>query len=337
MSRDTLRDIALAAAGALLIALSPLTPNELGPSLGIGVAVAGLWLLARIRRRRGLASTPEPAPEGALALGDLLPWLGVAALWALAFWPTIRWLYDQWTASLWSNEHGIFMPFIIGYLAWTILRNDPVGTRQSSTLGFWPLGVGLSLSFLDALLETRYLGMLGMLITLPGLSLLAFGARRTRLLGVPMVLSLLMTPVPVTLSTHLYLRYATAWAVEPLLRGLGLPVFREDTVMHMSSGVFVVADACSGFATLYASLAVALVLVFLVRKPSQRILILLAAPILAIGANIVRVLALILIAHYGGRWTLDTPLHEATGVAAFAIVLLALFALSRERTHTEMA
>ncbi|MBW2245345.1 MAG: exosortase/archaeosortase family protein, partial [Deltaproteobacteria bacterium] len=325
MSRANIREIALAAVITAVIALGPLTPNELGPSLLIGVAVAGVVAFWRLRRRAPIdAEGADAAGETSLQIVPLLGWLGLASLWALAFLPTLRWLGFQWTYSVWANDHGIFMPFIMGYLVWNILRQDPEIAPESSALGFPLLGVGVLASLVDVFAGTKYLGMAGLLISLPGLSLLLLGRRRTRMLGVPLVLSLLMTPVPISLAAHLYLRFATAAAVEPLIRAIGTPVLREDTVLRLSSGTFVVANACSGFSTLYASIAVALVLAFLTRSTSRRIAILLVAPLLAVAANIVRVTSLVLIAHFFGQWTLDTPLHEATGVAAFIAIAIML-------------
>jgi exosortase/archaeosortase family protein len=48
------------------------------------------------------------------------------------------------------------------------------------------------------------------------------------------------------------------------------------------------------------------------------------APLLAIGANVVRVTILVLIGEHLGASLLDTALHEASGVATFLVVLVTL-------------
>ncbi|MCP5066422.1 MAG: exosortase/archaeosortase family protein [bacterium] len=340
MSRGAIRETALAAVVTAVIAAGPLTPNEWGPSILIGLAVAGAILGYRLWLRP-VAATDAGEQEDLAVLPrqflDGLLWASLVPLWFLAFAPTLRWLWWEWTRSVWVNDHGIFMPFIIGYLIWRILGRDSDEPGEGSAWGFAFLGAGLLLSLIDSMAATRYLGMAGLLLTLPGISLLLLGLRRTRQLGVPWALSLLMVPVPFTLSTHLYLRQITASGVEPLIRMLGVPVLRDETVLRLSSGTFVVADACSGFSTLYASLAVAMVLAFMTRSIPRRIALLLAAPLLAIAANTVRVLSLVLIAHFVGRWTLDTPIHEATGVVAFFIVLIGMFTLARERPTEDVS
>ncbi|MCP5059197.1 MAG: exosortase/archaeosortase family protein [bacterium] len=337
MSRANIREVALGVVITAVIAFGPLTPNELGPSLLIGAAVAGAVYFWRRRRHLPEEVGAEEPGNPKQPLGVMLLWAGLIALWAAAFWPTLRWMWSEWTRSVWANDHGIFMPFIMGYLVWSLLRNDVGSEPESSSWGLPILAVAATASILDAILGTRYLGMAGLLLSLPALSLLLVGIQRTRRLAVPLVLSLLMTPVPITLSTHMGLRYATASGVEPLLRLLGIPVLREDTVMRLSSGSFVVAEACSGFSTMYASIAVALILAFMARSKARKLTILLVAPFLALAANIARVLALVLIAHFVGQWTLETPIHEATGVGAFVIVLVGLFALARENPSEEAA
>jgi exosortase/archaeosortase family protein len=84
---------------------------------------------------------------------------------------------------------------------------------------------------------------------------------------------------------------------------------------------FVVADACSGANTLWAALAMALVLAATSATTWRRVALLMLAPLLAISANVLRVTLLVLLTKWLGTELLDTPIHEATGVATFFGVL----------------
>jgi exosortase/archaeosortase family protein len=55
------------------------------------------------------------------------------------------------------------------------------------------------------------------------------------------------------------------------------------------------------------------------------------APLLAVGANVVRVTALVLLTRWLGIGLLDTPVHEATGVATFVGVLVPLLLVAYAR------
>ena len=171
------------------------------------------------------------------------------------------------------------------------------------------------------------------MIALPGLSLLLLGARRTRKLRVPLLLGILLVPIPYTVGTPLLLRTLTATGVLPLLHMLGFTALREGTQLILPRQHFLVADACSGVATLYASVASAMVLAALSSSPWRRVALILFAPVLAICANVVRVTLLVLLADTFGTALLDTAMHEASGVATFAVVLVILIWLANTRTH----
>ena len=85
------------------------------------------------------------------------------------------------------------------------------------------------------------------------------------------------------------------------------------------------AENCSGFASLYASILTAVVLAYLVRSPRRRLTLALGVVPLALLVNVVRVAALVLLSMHYGPEILDTWVHDATGVAVFAIVIPILF------------
>jgi exosortase len=312
-----LRELAFALTAGVVFMVSPFTPNELAPAAAGGFLVGAGLLAWRLRPRSPVwdeAATDAPAFE----LGwDRVAGVAVALLCLAVFAPTVHWMYLEWTRSIWSNEHGLFVPFAMAWLAHNALRRDH-GPADGSAWGLLPLGAGLGLAVLDANAQSRYLAALGLVIALPGLSLLLLGPRRTRALRVPLLIGLLLIPIPYTVGTPLALRTLTASGVLPLLQMLGFTVLREGTQLIMPRQNFLVADACSGVATLYASMA-------LVNSRWRRVALILMAPVLAVGANIVRVTLLVLLAQAFGTQLLDTALHEASGVATFAIVLAILF------------
>ncbi len=321
--RRLVRELAIAGVIGGLFTASPLTGDGLGRAAAAGLAIAAAVFGFRVRN--GLPKDDEVGAEAIPAKAAAVPlavWAAFA-IWAAAFWPTMAWLWRYWTASVWINNHGVFMPPLIALLAYNALRDDPDDAAESSRWGFvWMIGA-LILLAIDSALHTGYLGVLALIASLPGFSMLLLGARRTRLLAVPLSLGLLMVPVPNALATSVGLRHLTAEGVEPLLHALGVSALRKGTVIQLAGegNVFVVANACSGIATLYAGVAVAVVLACYARSHGRRIFLLLAAAPLAIAANIVRVLALILMSSGIGKWIMESPLHPLTGVATFAIVV----------------
>ncbi len=345
MSRTWLADLLIGVAVAVFVAVGPFTPRAWLPSFAagglLGAAVVG-W---RIWRRRTAPPEPEVAEHDAAAAppGVLRPqaaaivWIALLALVVL-LGPTGLWLYDSWTRNIWSNAHGMLIPVVMGWMGYAALRRDPTPERdEASAWGFAFLVPGLLLVAIDSVVRTHQLAAIGLVVALPGLTLLLLGARRTRLVTIPLLLGIFMIPIKNSVNSHLYLKQITAWAVEPILAALGIPVIREGTLLELPNATFLVADACSGFATLYAAVGIAVVLAAYARTWPRRILLLLSAWPLAILANIARVTTLVAIANQYGLGLLDTPFHAASGVLTFWVVLAALIVMADREALREAA
>ena len=296
----------------------------------------------RVRQRRAAPVEAEPA---ALRNERALPAWRTSALWLVAalplylavFAPTFIWFARRWTRNVWSDSHGLLIVVAVAYMAYRILGAERDRKPEASAAGLAFVAVGLCMAVVDVAVRTNYLSAVGFLLTLPGLALLLLGPHRTRTLGVPLAVTWLMLPMPRDSAIHQHLRRVTAWAVEPLLQAAGIPAYRQATVIEIPRQVFVVANDCSGFSTLYASLAVALLLVVLCRSTQRRALLLVAAPLLALAANILRVLALILLSEQFGVTVLETVIHPLSGVLTFAIALGGLFWIAGPELHAREA
>lgn len=253
-------------------------------------------------------------------------WLWLAPF-ALAFAPTVAWLYGHWTSSVYRNGHGIFVPFVMAYLAWEYLKQDDDPEPRSSAWGFAFLLPAFALLALDAPIRTQAASGLALVLALPGLSLLLLGARRTHALALPLALGLFMLPIPAgaLAPIHPVLQKITAIGTGHLLPLIGVSTAREGLILHVPDVTVQVAENCSGFASLYASILTAIVLVNLIRSPRRRLALALAVVPLALVVNIVRVAALVLLAMAYGVEIIDTWVHPATGVAVFAVVIPLLF------------
>jgi exosortase len=323
-SRRPLRakDVVLAVGAGLVVAISPLTSRELLPSAAAGILVSA-GVLSYLRRR-ALAHAPTDtrlglSPRDGLAFGGLLLAFGVA------LWPTFVQLGEHWTGSLWTNGHGLFMPPAIAYLGWQALRKLPDERATGTVWGFAVVVPALVVAILGQSIGSLAISTVGLVGALPGFSLLLFGTRGTRALAVPLSLGLLMVPIPNAVASHMHLRQMTASVVAPLFSLLGFLNFRDGTVIQTPDQVFVVADACSGFSTLYASVSVAIILGAMGGSLRLAALLLAASVPLAMAANILRVLGLVVATQLMGVWVLDSPLHVASGMATFFISLGGLF------------
>lgn len=252
------------------------------------------------------------------------------ALTILVFAPTVYWLWQRWTMSVWHNIHGMFIPLIAILIIRHVLRADSKHDTDQSAWGFLLLAIGLAMVALDSAIRTQLLAALGLVICLPGFSLLLLGWRRTKALAFVWLLFPLMLPIPAAFieGLMLLLRRITAVGAEHMLSWLGVPVMREGTYLYLAKSTLNVTDACSGFAALYASFALALILAYFTPSWPRRLLTIALAFPVAVSCNILRntVLALA-VQHWGGQ-VLDTAIHPASGMVMFAAAAALLTMLS---------
>jgi exosortase len=249
--------------------------------------------------------------------------------------PTAVRLYGRWTMSVWQHAHGLLIPPVVAYFVWLELRDHRHLPPDASAWGFLFLVPALALHTLDLGLGTQLLSAVSVVIAAPGLALLLLGVERTKAIAFPLAFLAFMLPIPLAATSrlHLVLRHIASRATAFLLPYVGVPVFAEGTALHLPNGTLHVADACSGFSTLYASLAVACLTAYSCRSWRRRLLVLTAAVPIAIAANVVRMVLLGLMTYHWGFETLSTPLHPASGMLTFVLALPVIFWLGREPGH----
>ena len=263
----------------------------------------------------------------------------VAAELLILFAPVMQWLYGRWTMSVWHHAHGLLIPPVVAWFCYDELRRFKGQPVTGSAWGFAFLVPALALHAIDTTMHTQLLAAVALVLALPGLSLLLLGVPRTRAILFPLAFTAFALPIPLSMteSLHLALRQVATKGVTTLLPLLNVPFHSEATTIYLTRGTVQIADACSGFSTLYAALAVACLLAYSARNWKQSAVTLVAAVPIAIGANILRVLLLVALVAFSGEAVLDTWIHPASGMMTFAIALPALFWIARTREETKGA
>ena len=263
---------------------------------------------------------------------QLTLWLVLAGMLAV-FGPTLVWLWGRWTLSVWHNAHGLLLVPVVAYFVreeLLALRHLP---RSSNPWGFAILLPALALHALDTGMHTELLSAGALVLALPGLALLLLGTERAKAITVPLLFLVLALPIPLSFTEriHLVLRHiatgATAWVV-PMF---GVPVYVEGTTLNTAHGALEVADACSGFSTLYAAVAVAMLTAYQAASPARRALVLVGAAPIAIASNILRVILLVMLVAWRGGDILETFVHPLSGIMTFALSLPIIFWLGGEQ------
>jgi exosortase len=193
----------------------------------------------------------------------------------------------------------------------------------------------LTIHAIDAGMHTELLSAIALVLILPGLAMLFLGTERTRAIAFPLFFMVFALPIPLGLTEtiHLVLRQITVAATSALLPLLGISIFTEGTTIHMANGAVEVADACSGFSTLYAAFAVATLTAYASDSTGRRLLVFVLAAPIAIASNVLRVLLLIALITFRGEAALHTFLHPLSGMMTFALTLPLIFWLGGPAPH----
>ena len=264
---------------------------------------------------------------------------GAALLIAAVYAPTVGWLWTRWTTSVWHNAHGLFIPAIVAYFVWDELKRLRGAPVSGSAWGFVFLAPALALHVLDTGLNTQLLSAASIVIAAPGLALLFLGVERTKAIAFPLAFLAFMLPIPLALTERfLYiLRRLSTEAVAAIVPLLGIPIYAEQTHLQIANAGLEVADACAGFSTLYAALAVAFLTAYGCPDWRRRVLVVAAAAPIAISVNILRVALLVLLVYWQGSDVLATSLHIISGMFTFALALPIIFWLGQARPNRPAA
>jgi len=264
--------------------------------------------------------------------------LGVLIILLLILYlPTLLWLWGRWTMSVWQNGHGILVSALVIYLIGRELQRLKDLPSRANGWGFIILIPSLLLYMLDTGINTQLLSSLAMISSFVGLSLLFLGGVKTKAILFPLLSLILTLPIPLvfTETMHLMLRHIATKSVAFLLSKMGIPVFSSGTVLEIEGGTLMVADACSGFATLYAAITIAILTAYFCNSSKRRIILLLIAAPLAVAVNIIRVLVLALLVNYYGLNILATSAHELSGLLTFMVALPILFIIGKNPINPE--
>jgi exosortase B len=271
----------------------------------------------------GVASLRVPG-----ALAALQPYWPVLAGLALVLVPT----YVRLAGSLWTQDEHAHGPIILAvslWLAWRERQRIAAAIGQPSWVLAAPLlAVGLAAYVVGRSQEVLVLEVGSHLLLLAGTAAALGGRPLLRATAVPILFLAFMVPLPgviVDALTAPLKQFASAIA-EQLLYSLGYPIARTGVVLSIGRYQLLVADACSGLHSMYSLLALSLLYVYLMGHPSRwrnAVLIAAALPI-ALAANVVRVIILVLVTYHFGDAAGQGFVHGFAGIALFLIALTLL-------------
>jgi exosortase len=223
-----------------------------------------------------------------------LSWSAVALLGGLVvllYWDVVPSMaYVWWTDEAYS--HGLLIPPLAGYVAW-LNRDSILSTPASAdSRGLILAAAGCAIHILGRLGAEFFLTRVSLVIILAGIILTYWGLGRLQQMAFSLVLLATMVPIPAIIYNKLAapLQLFASWVASNTIEMMGIPIYRDGNVMHLSDISLGVAEACSGLRSVSSLSVLALVLGYFIctSLPLRTLLFFLAFPV-AIAVNVLRI------------------------------------------------
>ncbi len=248
----------------------------------------------------------------------------------IAYFHTIQWLFHRFIAPDSYYSHGFIVPLISLYFVWKKRTSLDYAEHETGKIGGALVITALLVHLLGTVLYIFSLSGLSLFIVIVGSVWFFFGKEGFKQILFPIGFLLFMFPVPEAVLTGISfpLKMVVANISVFAVRLMGIPVLQEGFQITIPAGKLLVGNPCSGLRSIIAFLAIASIFAYL--RPltlTNKVLFFFSAIPIAMIANVLRVLFLILVSHFWGLEVArpESFWHTASGIGLFVIGLLLLF------------
>jgi len=272
-----------------------------------------------------------PSLAGRPGAGAQAPWLVLLAGFAAMYAP----IYIAAAGGLWQTDdhaHGALVLAVVVWLFWGIHRRlIELPAAPAPVLGWTVFAFGLLVYATGRVFNISILEFASQPFVVAGVLLLVKGRAALRLAWFPLLYFVFMIPLPGILVDAITgpLKQWISVIVVELLYGVGYPISRSGVILTIGQYQMLVADACSGLHSMYSLTALGTLFMYITARSSRvhnAVMLVSILPI-AFVANIVRVIALVLITYHLGDAAGQGFLHGAAGIVLMLVALLFFFAL----------
>jgi exosortase B len=261
------------------------------------------------------------------------PALLLAAALMAAYVPT----YMKLIAGPWRTEQEGHGPMIILAALWLAWQNrhrlKDIAIAPAPVTGWAILLAGLLMMIVGRSQDVLMVEVLSEIPVISGCIILLAGWRAFWVFAFPIGFLVFSAPPPGWLvdAGTVPLKAFVSDLVTQVLYTLGYPIAQNGVMIMIGPYQLLVKDACAGMNSIFALSAIGIFYVYAISTGGRlhNAVLLLAILPITIGANFLRVLALVLIAWYGGVDAIEGVYHEITGFALFVVALLLLFVLDQ--------
>jgi exosortase B len=279
-----------------------------------------------------MATTPVRTLPSRLSAGLAQHWPLALGLLVLGLPTLVNVARDSWT-----GETGVHGPIVLATGIWLFTQRwgELLAIARPGRMGIAAPLIAVSLltytvsrGFDFLALEVLALG--GVLL---GLFYLSLGGEAVRRMWFPLVYLLFVVPIPGWVVDTLTgpMKSYVSQSATALLAKAGYPIVREGVTLYVAQYQLLVEDACAGLNSLISLTAISLFYIYVLHNASWRyalVLMLWIIPV-ALLANLIRVIILVLITYHFGNAAAQGFLHSTAGLVMFATALIGIFAVDR--------
>lgn len=274
----------------------------------------------------------QPSDRSAVRPLTALHVVGFSFL-ALLGYSSVYLFRHTWDAEAYS--HG---PIIVAIILWLIWRAplptlDAMPPLRQTSWGWLLLVAGLAIYVIGRHLRMPMFEVAALIPVACGLLLVLGGTAVLRHYAFPILFLLFLIPLPQFMLDAVTgpLKGKVSYLTEFILYHAGYPISRSGVILSIGQYQLLVADACSGLNSMFSLSAMGLLYLHLMQHTSRlrNALLLLSIIPIAMFANLVRVLSLVLITYHGGDEMGQGFLHGFAGMFLFLIALACLIGFDR--------
>ncbi|OQW33588.1 MAG: hypothetical protein A4E19_04170 [Nitrospira sp. SG-bin1] len=247
----------------------------------------------------------------------------IVALVGYMYAESLAYLSSRWVGTE-DYSHGIFVPFISGYLIWQQRQRLSQVTREKSWLGLIVIAVGLVLYVVGELSTLFVVLHVSLWIVIVGLAITLLGIHGAKAIAFPLGYLLTAIPLPMffyaNLSSQLQL-WSSSLGVG-CLQLVGVMAFREGNVIDLGPVQLQVVEACSGIRYLLPLTSLALLCAYLFKdKMWKRVLLVLSSVPISILLNGFRIGMIGVLVELYGKGAAEGFYHLFEGWVIFMVSL----------------
>ncbi len=253
--------------------------------------------------------------------------------WFPAWRRTQLGLYDRFVLGQSYYTHGPIVPALSLLIAVLLVKHVKITVRPSRVLGGAVLAGSLLFHLVACLARVNFASGFALIGVLIGLVLWLWGIDALRQLWFPIAFLFFMVPLPEVTISNLNFKlkiFAADWGVR-LTNAMGVIIERSGNRVFMEGEkMLVIANVCNGLRTLISLLAFGALYCYVCRlRGLWRIgLFLMTIPV-AVVANSIRIVSLILVADIWSPEAATGAFHDWSGIFIFVLAFLMMFGIER--------